>query len=261
MFSSHISSATPAYIIIILDQSSRMLEPYSGGVTKAEFQCKLVNDFITEIININMDGDKIKDRFFISLFGHSNSQVNDLRSDYVSFFGNNLLRIEKVKKKVSNGAGGQVEIDEEIPVFIEPISEGEEAQLSAFNYSFELTKGWNSKKDNKYPLIINVSGGFPSKWKETTQVVNEIKNIGNDDKHPTIFNLLLETGKTALLFPPLEEIYCKSFTSNLYFEWSSYVNSESIENARRYDLNLNQSSKMFSNLRIIDIIKLINLDT
>jgi hypothetical protein len=122
MFQSCISRHTPAYFLFIIDQSARMKEPYADGITKAEFITKQVNELINELINLNVAGDNVQDRFFISILGHSNGRVIELRSDYLSSFADNPLRVEVEKKKVSDGAGGLIEIETLVQIFIEPLT-------------------------------------------------------------------------------------------------------------------------------------------
>ena len=109
------SSATPGYIICLVHQSGSMSEPYAEGKNRAEFTALVINATINELVNTNMDGEEVKDRVFISMIGYggsSNLSVDDIRSDYLSSFANSPLKIESIKKKVSDGGGGLVEIDE-----------------------------------------------------------------------------------------------------------------------------------------------------
>jgi len=59
MFKHYISSPYPAHIVIIIDQSSRMSEPYSKGKTKAEYVADDINNFINDLIFMCCVGDKI----------------------------------------------------------------------------------------------------------------------------------------------------------------------------------------------------------
>ena len=83
------SSATPGYIIFLVDQSGSMGEDYTGGKNKAEFTALVINRTINDLIFTNSAGDKIKDRVFISIIGYGGqggNSVDDIRSDYLSAF-------------------------------------------------------------------------------------------------------------------------------------------------------------------------------
>jgi hypothetical protein len=258
MFKNYISSVTPVFIIIILEQSSRMNEPFIEDLTKSEYQSKIVNEFIDNLVFSNSAGDKIKDRFYITIVSHYNSKANVITSGFLSTFADNPIRIEKVQKKVSNGVGGLVEIEEEMAIYIESLASGEENQLDAFRLSKELALGWLNERKYCSTLIVNISGGFPSNWKETTMVVNKIKKVGKNEDSPFIYNLLIDTNIKKIQFPDLEKIYCESFTNQLYFEWSSYVTNDIIESGLRYDLGISKCSKLYSNHKFNYILNFIN---
>ena len=161
------SSATPGYIIFLVDQSGSMGEDYTGGKNKAEFTALVINRTINELIFTNSAGDKIKERVFISIIGYGGkggNSVDDIRSDYLSAFADSPLRVEKIKKKVSDGAGGLVEIEEEMAMYVEPTCprNGLTPMAEALDFAKQLIEGWITKKpDNPAPVIINVSDGMP----------------------------------------------------------------------------------------------------
>src|ERR1022692_3829589 len=123
-YSQQWSSATPGYLIFLIDQSFSMSYPWFKDTSKAQYTAWVVNKTINELIATNAAGETAKDRVFISLIGYGgeNSIVN-LRSDYLSKYANSPLRIEKSTKQVKNGVGGYVNINIEMPIFLEPKAE------------------------------------------------------------------------------------------------------------------------------------------
>lgn len=262
------SSAHPGYIIFLIDQSGSMSEDYADGRTKAEFTALVINRTINEIINTNMDGDKVKDRVFISLIGYGGgggNSVDDIRSDYLSEFSNSPLRLEKMKKKVSDGAGGLVEIDEEMPIFVEPVANGLTPMGEALKFAKQLIEGWISKKpDNPAPVIINISDGLPYEGNngdepnKTITVGKDLMNVNTDDGNPLIFNIHIGDGGQEISFEenannlPYDE-------AKVLFEISSKVPDSYKEAARKHDFQVGADSKGFvSNAGPETLIKFIN---
>lgn len=262
------SSAHPGYIIFLIDQSGSMSEDYADGRTKAEFTALVINRTINEIINTNMDGDKVKDRVFISLIGYGGdggNSVDDIRSDYLSEFSNSPLRLEKMKKKVSDGAGGLVEIDEEMPIFVEPVANGLTPMGEALKFAKQLIEGWISKKpENPAPVIINISDGLPYEGNngdepnKTITVGKDLMNVNTDDGNPLIFNIHIGDGGQEISFEenannlPYDE-------AKVLFEISSKVPDSYKEAARKYDFQVGADSKGFvSNAGPETLIKFIN---
>lgn len=266
------SSATPGYIIFLVDQSGSMGEDYTGGKNKAEFTALVINRTINDLIFTNSAGDKIKDRVFISIIGYGGqggNSVDDIRSDYLSAFADSPLRTEKVQKKVSDGAGGLVEIEEEMAVYLEPTCprNGLTPMSEALDFTKQLIEGWISKKpDNPAPVIINVSDGMPytggsplEDIDKTISVADSIMKIDTNDGNPIIFNVHLGQ-------PPFNESKFESSESQisdeegkLLFKISSKVPETYREAARKHEFVTSEESRGFvSNAGPETLIKFIN---
>ncbi len=266
------SSATPGYIIFLVDQSGSMGEDYTGGKNKAEFTALVINRTINDLIFTNSAGDKIKDRVFISIIGYGGkggNSVDDIRSDYLSAFADSPLRVEKIKKKVSDGAGGLVEIEEEMAMYVEPTCprNGLTPMAEALDFAKQLIEGWITKKpDNPAPVIINVSDGMPytgsnpiDDIEKTISTANSIMNINTGDGNPLIFNI--HVGQS-----PFNETKFSSTESEvadeegkLLFKISSKVPETYREAARKHEFVTDLDSRGFvSNAGPETLIKFIN---
>lgn len=263
------SSATPGYIIFLVDQSGSMQESYAEGKTRAEFTALVINRTINELINTNMDGEKVKDRVFISMIGYGGSSalaVDDIRSDYLSSFADNPLRMEQLKKKVSDGAGGLIEIDEQMPIFIEPTANGLTPMADALSFAKELIEGWLQKKpDNPAPIIINISDGLPYTGTSVDDAMNkaifvskEIMAINSDDGNPLIFNSHIGDGGTQCGFEESESELSDD-QAKFLFKISSNVPESYKQAAVKQDFKVKADSKGFvSNADPESFIKFIN---
>lgn len=210
------SSATPGLLIILLDQSGSMMSDYEG-TTRTKFATLAVNKVIDNIIQKNFDGDAPKNRCFISVIGY-NHNVKELCSGWLKDLDANPLRYEKIKKKVikksPDGAGGILEekVDVEVtqPVWVEPIDrDGATNMLGAFQLAKDLVEKWMADNaDGPAPVIINISDGVPyyegkdprDCMTETVALVNEIKNLSNNDGNVLIFNAQIDSVPTTV-FP------------------------------------------------------------
>ena len=131
------------------------------------------------------------------------------------------------------------------------------------------TKDWIEQKGYCSTLIVNISGGFTSDWKEVTIRINEMKAMVNNSDRLLFFNLLLDSNNKNLLFPTLEDVAQVSFTNLLYFEWSSYFNfpiepktllhNKLVDNLSDLDIYVNDlnTKKMFSNYHLLEILNFI----
>jgi len=262
------SSATPGYIIFLVDQSGSMNEPYPEKGNKANFTAMVINRVINELIYINMGGDKVKDRVFISLIGYGGKggdSVDEIRSDYLSQFADKPLRIESGKQKVSDGNGGLIDIDVQNPIFIEPIANGLTPMGSALEFAKKLIESWLSKKpDNPAPVIINISDGLPCNCSGTDEEAKSVKEamaimaLSCQDGNPLIFN--------AHIGDDPKKCICSASESELpdeqakfLFKISSKIPESYKEAAQKQELSVGPDSKGFvSNAEPETFIKFIN---
>lgn len=207
-----------------------------------------------------------KDGSMIGYGGSSALAVDDIRSDYLSSFADNPLRMENLKKKVSDGAGGLIEIDEQMPIFIEPTANGLTPMADALSFAKELIEGWLQKKpDNPAPIIINISDGLPYTGTSVDDAMNkaisvskEIMAINSDDGNPLIFNSHIGDGGTQCGFEESESELSDD-QAKFLFKISSKVPESYKQAAVKQDFKVKSESKGFvSNADPESFIKFIN---
>lgn len=208
-----------------------MLSKYDGNDSKTVFAAKAVNRVIDTIIQKNFDGESPKNRCFISIIGY-NHDVKELNSGYLKELDANPLRVETLKKKESDGAGGIIEVDYPMPIWVEPITEdGATNMKGAFEMAKAIIEKWmQDKPNNPAPVIINISDGVPyydgkdvsECMEETISVAQSIMNLSVADGNVLIFNALIRAAGRNQVFPnSLEE--CTSEESKFLFKISSVV--------------------------------------
>lgn len=187
------SSATPGYLIFLIDQSGSMQCDFQNNKNRAEATAEAINSIIQELILTNSSGYKIKDRTFISLIGYGGqggNSVDEIRSDYLSAFNDSPLGYNS---------------DEE-PYFLEPTAKGLTPMADAFAVAKRLIEEWIAKKpQNPAPIIINISDGQPytggildntrDDKAEAIDIAHQIMNIHTNDGAPLIFNVYIGDGK------------------------------------------------------------------
>lgn len=265
------STATPGYIIFLVDQSGSMEVEYPGtGKSRAAYTSMVINKTIYELINTNMAGENVKNRVFISMIGYGGSSslaVDDIRSDYLSSFADHPLRIEQLKRKIPDGAGGLVEIIEEAPVFVEPLANGLTPMADALSFAKDLIESWLQKMpDNPAPIIINISDGLPytgdtveEEMVKAIEKAAEIMAIESTDGNPLIFNSHIgaEGDSKYNFLESADEIV--NGQAKFLFKISSKVPESYKEAARKQDFNVLPNSRGFvSNADPVTFIGFIN---
>jgi hypothetical protein len=245
------SSATPGLLIILIDQSGSMLSKYEGNDSKTVFATKAVNRVIDNIIQKNFDGESPKNRCFITVIGYNND-AKELCSGYLKDLDAHPLRRDSIKKKVSDGAGGIVEVETLMPIWVEPIRhDGTTNMKGAFELSKAIIERWiNDNPDSPAPVIINISDGAPyynhkeiaDCMKETAEVARDIMNISVADGNVLIFNALIRESGLRREFPTsLDE--CPTDEAQFLYSISSFVPDAYQGIAQVKELNVKEGSK------------------
>lgn len=257
--SKQFSSANPGLIIMLVDQSGSMSESYPEGGSKAVFTHKVVNRTINEMINSNMDGETVKDRVFISLLGCGGTGVSEIRTDKLSEFANNPLRVESNMQKVSDGNGGLVEVPTQTPIYFEVKAGGITPLGTALEKAKEIAKAFMEKHPTSpLPVIIVVTDGLPY----AEHVDEEAKAIAEGQEIISsgiiIFNCHIGNGANKCSFPSSEDELPDKEARFLY-QISSEVPEDYRQAAAKLELNLADHCKgMVSNADPIMLIKFLN---
>lgn len=272
-YSKQWSTATPGYLIFLVDQSSSMDKVLIDGKTRAQYTADVINQTINELIATNAAGETVKNRVFISLIGYGgdSSGITDIKSGYLSSYAEEPTRVITYKQKVSDGNGGFVDMDYEMPIFLEPKAVGLTPMSGAFDLAKKLIEKWIDKKsDNPVPVIINVSDGRPEAEGEinsrieianTINKAQEIMNIKTSDGNPLIFNVHISNGNSGeIQFPESVFELNGDPMAELLFKISSNVPTVYKKAAKDLKLkNIAENSKGFiSNASPETLIKFIN---
>lgn len=261
------SSATPGLLIILIDQSGSMLLPYEGTDSRTVVASRAVNRVIDTIIQKNFDGQSPKNRCFISVIGY-NAKVENLVSGYLKDLDDNPKRIENVKKKISDGAGGLLEIESKMPVWVDPIDNDTWTNMrGAFMMAKDIVNKWiEDKPQNPAPVIINISDGVPYYdhkpdsvcMQETLAVVKEIQDIDTEDGKIQIFNAMIDDKAERSVFP-LSREEVKTEAAQFLYDISTEIPPAYKDAAEKNGLTYVPGSRgMISRAETVDLISLIN---
>lgn len=248
------SSATPGLLIFLIDQSGSMTLQFADTPdTRTVFASRVINRVINDIIQRNFNGTEPKNRCFISVIGYG-GDVKTICSGYLKDLYMNPQRIDTIKKKISDGAGGLVETDFKMPIWVDPIDEDTCTDMKgAFEAAKKLSQEWiKDKPDNPAPVIINISDGIPYYdgksteicMKETEDVANEIMLLSNEDGNVLIFNVEIGGNTYKILTPNSEaEMNVAGEPAKFLFRISSEIPDGYKDAAEKNELPIKQGSK------------------
>jgi hypothetical protein len=195
-YSMQIGTKHPGLILILVDQSSSMADVYDGQ-TKADLAAMAVNRVIDEIGMACQQGSKIKDRCFIGIVGYGAS-VDVLLGGMISQIANTPKHIKKIKKKESDGAGGLVEVEIDMPIWLDSTANNGTPMAEAFEVAYDVAKEWIQKNpDNFPPVIINITDGEPNDEQKTRAAAKKIMDLNTTDGNALILNAHISNANIA----------------------------------------------------------------
>jgi len=225
-YSKQMSSAEPGLILIMVDQSHSMLDYYikqPTPETKSDFASMAVNKVINEIVTANADGIKIKDRCFIAVIGYG-ATVELLQVGMLEELANNPVKIEKLKKKVSDGAGGIIEIDYEMPIWVTSKANNGTPMDLAFSEATKVVSEWVKNNPNSAaPIIINITDGMPNNSANTEAEAKQLMNLSTSDGNVLIFNAHISDESLGKDILPNDGNSLKSQYAQFLFNISSEI--------------------------------------
>ena len=262
-YSEKMSSSNPGLIIILIDQSYSMNDPYgSNGEAKKDLAAKAVNRVIFEIMEASADGEKYKDRVYIMLVGYGlkTGDLEIILNGFISEISNKIIRTEKIKRKVSDGAGGLVEIEEEFPIWVEPKAEYGTPMDLAFKEAYKTIETWCNANSNSFPpLVINITDGEPNDFQNTEYEANKITSLSTNDGNVLLLNAHIADGNKESIKLPNDVSHLSDPLAKFLFDISSILPDPLVDEAKKVGFNVKEGARgMVYNADADILIRLLN---
>ena len=218
-----IGTSNPGCIVILVDQSWSMIEDYGTG-TKAEVTALAVNHILEELVLACRAGDKIRDRCHVSVIGYGGG-VECVVNGMISEVPSSLIEVKKGKKSIPDGAGGLVEVEVELPIWVQPKANNGTPMHEAFERAAEIVQRWcDDKPDGFPPTVINITDGEASDLDATADAARKVMDLHTTDGNVLVFNLHIANNKHEVIFPhSTTQLLPNDFFAEFLFNISSIL--------------------------------------
>jgi len=193
-----IGTDNPGVILILIDQSGSMSDAATDGRAKAEHAALAVNRLIYEIQEASQSGSTIKPRCMMGVVGYG-AQVGPVANGMIDDLAANPKRVDRIRKKESDGAGGLVEVDFNMPIWVDPVAENGTPMAEAFTEAHRvLSSAWlPSHPDSFPPIVINITDGVPNDKKAAEAQARTLMSLQTSDGNLLLFNVHISDNKQA----------------------------------------------------------------
>ncbi len=239
-----IGTSNPGCLVILVDQSWSMSEDWQTG-TKAEGAALAVNRVIEELVLACRRGDVIRERCHISVIGYGEDvecHVEGTISDVASA----LIEVKKGKKLIPDGAGGVIEIDYEMPIWLEPQADNGTPMHTAFEFAADVVERWCVEWPNSFPpIVINITDGAASHPDLTVNAVQRVMNLQTSDGNPLVFNLHIASSGSKAFLPGSTAQFAGDFLAGFLFQISSVLPASLHASAEEEEIELEADARCF----------------
>ncbi|RAQ97657.1 VWA domain-containing protein [Thermogemmatispora tikiterensis] len=217
------NSRQPGCLILLLDQSGSMDEPFGlqqagGGRRKCEMLATVVNGFLNELITANTVIDKngmpeVRPRAEVAILGYSGTSVTSAlkgglgRKEFVTLgeLQDQPLAVERRKKRELDETGTVYEVEVSFPIWVKPVAGQGTPMCAALRRAAELAQRWAAANPQSYPpVVINVTDGMSTDG-DPTAIAQDLCRVATADGQALLFTVHLTNLNSAPVEYPATE--------------------------------------------------------
>jgi len=217
------SAARPGCLILVLDQSGSMSDPFGyqqagAGRRKCDMVATVLNGFLNELIVTNTIAQKdgstmVRPRADVAVLGYEGSFVGPILGGalqgrtFVTLpdLQMNPLLIDRRTKREIDEVGMEVEIPVQFPVWVQPVAGGGTPMCAALRQAHDLALQWTMMHSDSYPpVIINVSDGMANDG-DPAEAARQLSDVSTNDGQALLFNVHITDINSAPVAYPASE--------------------------------------------------------
>lgn len=226
MYSSQITRANPTCVLFLIDQSGSMADPFGGDdlTRKADFVARVVNNALHDLVIRCTKTEEVRNYYHVSVVGYGRTvgsaltgTLSDLLVAPISEVADNPARIETGYKRVSDGAGGYVEMPVRYPVWVYPHADGGTPMCQALARAREILRRWLAEHPRGFPpTVMHLTDGDSGDG-DPTDIGREIMSLGTDDGGALLFNCHVSSRRSRKVeYPSGEGVLPDGFARTLF---------------------------------------------
>jgi hypothetical protein len=271
MYTAEISRANPTCFVFLIDQSWSMAEPLAGelgGSSKADMSADAVNRLLQTLVGRCTKGEGIRRYFQVGVIGYGASvgpafggALATQELAWIDEIAENA-RIEERQRKVSDGAGGLVEVPFNLPIWFEAVANNGTPMCQALWQAHTLLETWTAEHPSAFPpVVINITDGEATDG-DPYPASEAIRELTTVDGNVLLLNLHLSSHSAKpFQFPDSEDDLPDEY-ARLLFRMSSCLIPSMRAMAREMGYKASEDARGFVfNAGIEDVVQFLNIGT
>ncbi|XVV04918.1 vWA domain-containing protein [Actinosynnema sp. CA-248983] len=224
MYTAEINRRQPAFLLLLVDQSYSMSQAWDAdGKSKADMLALTVNRLLGNAVLLCTKGDdRIHDYFEMGVIGYGGDITLALHGATperpvlpISEVGRNPRRLDEVMRKVPDGAGGTVQLPLTMPVWVDPVTNGNTPMVQAFDAAEQVVSAWCGLHPTSFPpIVINITDGESTDG-DPAPVAARLRSAHTVDGNALLFNVHLPALDPGKPHVPRHEVIFPNSTEAL----------------------------------------------
>jgi hypothetical protein len=176
--------------------------------------------------------------------------------------GNTPLRLDRVAKKVPDGAGGLVEEQVDFPVWVDPKANGATPMCQALGTAHDILSNWAVGHADSFPAtVLNITDGEANDG-DPLPLADSLKRLSTNDGNTLVFNCHISSSRADKIeYPASDEGLPDQFAAQL-FSMSSELPPAYLEIARSTGFSVMAGSRGFVfNAGLEELVNFIEIGT
>ena len=282
MYTAEISRKNPGDILLLLDLSSSMNEPFGGDPEqkkKAKQLADVINErFLLETITWCTKEGSVRHYFDLGIIGYRTDEKGTPLVESVftqePLKGKELIPIDEIYKnplrfeeRIEEKEGEK--IVKKRPIWFDPIAEGGTPMCEALRRAAGIVDAWVKEHPKSFPpIVINVTDGMPTddpdeeNFSTVVKEAERLKGISTEDGNTLLFNLHISSQPgSPVLFPNSDEGLPDKY-ARMLFQISSILPESMINFGKSSGMELNPNARGFVfNGDMDSVYKMIDIGT
>jgi len=276
-YSQEISRQNKACFLFLLDQSFSMEEPLGNSANrKCDELVTAINGWLQNM-SIRASGDEgIKDWMDIGVFGYrTDQQANPIIQSAlqgalagrqlvsIAEIGGNPARIDTRTQYIPDEETGEmIEVPCEVPVWVDPVTEGGTPMCHMLYHTHEILRGWIAAHPRSFPpIVVHITDG-ESQDGDPIPYADAVKNLATEDGNVLLFNCHLSmTAADPFMFPASDQ-GLPDHLARVLFQMSSVLPDPFYRHAMMEGFPLQPNARgMAFNADMVCLIQFLNMGT
>jgi hypothetical protein len=230
MYSAQITRANPTCIVLLLDQSGSMADPFSGdsSIRKADFVADVVNHTLHDLVIRCTKTEEVRNYYYISVIGYGRrvgpafgGPLEQRRIAPIAEVADYPLQVKTSYKRVPDGAGSWVEIPVRFPVWVQPTADGKTPMCEALSEVRSILDAWLREHPRGFPpTVLHLTDGESSDG-DPGHIGEQLMSLRTDDGSALLFNCHISSRRAHKIEYPTDEADLPDGFARTLFQISS----------------------------------------